>query len=225
MHARTHFTLALTLGALLPMQACAVTQQAGTAEPEIPGYTMGDRTVRKAPITLGELEEIQKSLLMSDEDIRYLRMSRGVLEPHVEELVGVWYGFVGSNPHLLKYFSSAAGEPDAEYLARVRARFERWVLDTADAEYDQEWLDYQFEIGRRHHRVGKNDTDNAKAIDHIHFRHMPALTIPVTTTLRPFLERGGHSAADVDKMHAAWVKSVLLQSILWSYPYVNDGDF
>lgn len=225
MHARTHFTLALTLGALLPMQACAATQQAGTAEPKIPGYTMSERAVRKAPITLGELEEIQKSLLMSEEDIRYLRRSRDVLEPHVEELVGVWYGFVGSNPHLLKYFSSAAGEPDAEYLARVRARFERWVLDTAEAEYDQEWLDYQFEIGRRHHRVGKNATDNADAIDHIHFRHLPALTIPVTTTLRPFLERGGHSAAEVDKMHAAWVKSVLLQSILWSYPYVNDGDF
>lgn len=26
-------------------------------------------------------------------------------------------------------------------------------------------------------------------------------------------------------MHAAWVKSVLLQVILWSYPFVNDGEF
>lgn len=225
MHARNRIPFALILAGLLPMQACAAAQQADSSEPEIPGYTMGDRSVRKAPITLAELDEIKASLLLTDEDLEYLRLSRGVLEPHVEELVGVWYGFVGSSPHLLKYFSNDAGEPDGEYLARVRARFERWVLDTAEADYDQEWLDYQFEIGRRHHRVGKNETDNADAIDHIHFRHLSALTIPVTTTLRPFLERGGHIAAEVDKMHAAWVKSVLLQSILWSYPYVNDGDF
>ncbi len=225
MHARPPIAITLILAGLLPMHACASVQHVDTAEPEIPGYTLGKRTVRKAPITLGELKEIQKSLLMGDEDIRYLRMSRDVLEPHVEELVGVWYGFVGGNPHLLRYFSNSAGKQDGEYLARVRARFEQWVLDTAEAEYDQEWLDYQFEIGRRHHRVNKNTTDNADAIDHIHFRHLPALTIPVTTTLRPFLERGGHCAEEVDKMHAAWVKSVLLQSILWSYPYVNDGDF
>lgn len=225
MHARNRIPFALILAGLLPMHACAAAQHMSTIEPEIPGYTMGERSVQRAPITLGELKQIQKSLLMSEEDIKYLRMSRDVLEPNVEELVGVWYGFVGSSPHLLEYFSNSAGEPDAAYLARVRARFERWVLDTAAAEYDQEWLDYQFEIGRRHHRVGKNATDNADAIEHIHFRHLPALTIPVTTTLRPFLERAGHSEAEVDKMHAAWVKSVLLQSILWSYPYVNDGDF
>ena len=29
----------------------------------------------------------------------------------------------------------------------------------------------------------------------------------------------------VDKMHAAWLKSCLLQLTLWSHPYVKDGDF
>jgi hypothetical protein len=51
------------------------------------------------------------------------------------------------------------------------------------------------------------------------------LTIPVTTTLKPFLAKKGASASDVEKMHAAWVKSVLLQTILWSYPYVREGQF
>ncbi|GAB5497565.1 MAG: protoglobin domain-containing protein [Phycisphaerales bacterium] len=194
-------------------------------QPEIPGYTLGASHVPAAPITLGELGLIQQSLLMGEEDVKYLRMSRDVLEPHVEELVGVWYGFVGSNPHLLASFSSASGEVDSAYLERVRARFERWVLDTAEAKYNQDWLDYQFEIGRRHHRVGKNKTDNARAVDQVQFRYIQALTVPVTTTIRPFLERGGHSQEEVDKMHAAWVKSVTLQAILWSYPYVNEGDF
>jgi hypothetical protein len=217
----TGFVL-VTTGAL---SACAGMPAVEDSNEPIAGYTYGSRSVERAPISMAEFEELKLSILMSDEDIKYLRMSHDVLEDHVEELVGVWYGFVGSNPHLLKYFSSSAGEPDMEYLGRVRARFEQWVLDTARAEYDQDWLDYQFEIGRRHHRIGKNETDNADAADHIHFRHLSALTIPVTTTLKPFLERDGHSAEEVEKMHAAWVKSVLLQSILWSYPYVNDGDF
>jgi Protoglobin len=59
----------------------------------------------------------------------------------------------------------------------------------------------------------------------VNFRYIPALTIPVTTTLEPFLAKTGASAAEVAKMHAAWVKSVLLQAILWSHPYVKDGEF
>lgn len=189
----------------------------------IPGYALG--AAERAPISLEEFELIRKSVLFTAGDVEALRMSRAVLEPHVEELVGVWYGFVGSNPHLLASFANDAGEPDAAYLERVRARFERWVLDTAAADYDRDWLDYQFEIGRRHHREGKNRTDGADAADHVKFRYIQALTVPVTTTLKPFLERGGHSPEEVERMHAAWVKSVTMQAILWSYPYVRDGDF
>lgn len=193
---------------------------------EIPGYRLGDRALPKAPITLEELETLKKSLLFTEDDVRALRRSRDVLRPHVEELVGVWYGFVGANPHLLAHFTDTrTGEPDGAYLARVRARFEKWVMDTAAAEYDQAWLDYQFEIGRRHHAVGKNRTDGANASAQVEFRHLVALTIPVTTTIRPFLERGGDDAATVDAMQAAWTKAVLLQAILWSYPYVEAGSF
>lgn len=192
----------------------------------IPGYAMGDHTLAKAPITIDELAELQRSLLFTEDDMKALRMSREVLEPHVEELVGVWYGFVGANPHLLKHFTDQdTGKPDSEYLSRVRARFEQWVLDTAAANYDQDWLDYQFEIGRRHHRSGKNDTDGANATPQVEFRHLVALTIPITTTIRPFLERAGHAPEQVEAMHAAWVKSVLMQAILWSYPYVDEGEF
>lgn len=210
----------------LPATGCASADSVGKAESgAVPGYRLGDPALPPSRISAEAFEELKASLLFTAEDEKYLRMSLDVLEPNVEELVGVWYGFVGSSPHLLKYFSDDGGTPDGDYLASVRARFERWVLDTARAEYGPEWLAYQFEIGRRHHRVGKNSTDGARAVDHIHFRHIPALTIPITTTIRPFLARGGHSEVDVDKMHAAWVKSVLMQSILWSYPYVKAGDF
>ncbi|MEM9372780.1 MAG: protoglobin domain-containing protein, partial [Planctomycetota bacterium] len=190
------------------------------------GYRGEDRSLSPAPISLAELQTLQSSLLFSQSDVEALRLSRPVLEPHVEELVGVWYSFVGATPHLLAHFTdSATGQPDQEYLARVRARFERWVLDTAAADYDQQWLNHQFEIGRRHHRSGKNKTDGANSTPQVEFRHLVALTIPVTTTIRPFLERGGHDEETVDAMQAAWTKSVLMQAILWSYSYVEDGSF
>ena len=54
---------------------------------------------------------------------------------------------------------------------------------------------------------------------------MHALLVPITTTLKPFLAKGGAAADEVEAMHQAWVKAVLLQVILWSHPYVRDGDF
>lgn len=196
------------------------------AQPEIAGYGQGSPSVPHAPLSLEELEKIKASVLWTEDDAEALRMSREVLEPHVHELVGVWYGFVGSSPHLLEAFvDPATGEANAEYLGKVRVRFERWVLDTASADYDQAWLDYQFEIGRRHHRSGKNVTDGVSASAHVPFRYIPALIVPITTTIRPFLERGGHTPEEVERMHAAWVKSVTIQAILWSYPYVREGDF
>jgi hypothetical protein len=61
--------------------------------------------------------------------------------------------------------------------------------------------------------------------DHIAYRYLPALVYPVTATLKPFLARGGHTPEEVDRMHQAWIKSVLLQVILWSQPYIEDGEF
>lgn len=191
----------------------------------IPGYTKHDPNLPAAPISMDELQLLCKSLLLGDGDIQALRQSRAILEPQVHALLDVWYGFVGSNPHLLRYFSNAAGQPQPEYLDRVRARFSQWVLDTADAQFDEGWLRYQFEIGSRHHSIGKNRTDNADAAPIIHLRHLIALAIPVSATLRPFLAQEGVATADVDAMQDAWRKAVLLSVILWSYPYVGKGEF
>lgn len=192
----------------------------------IPGYRYGDESLAKAPYSLEDLESLKKTLLFTDEDVRYLRMSKPILADQTEAVLDVWYGFVASTPELVHYFrNNKTGAPDAAYLGAVRKRFGQWILDTADANYDQAWLDYQYEIGRRHTSPGKNATDQADSVPLVDFRYLPALTIPVTTTLKPFLANKGAPAADVEKMHAAWVKSVLLQTILWSHPYVRDGQF
>jgi len=209
-----------------PSRSSSAAHQPAPNTNPIPGYTHASPRLQRSPVSLDELASLQRSMLFTDEDVRYLRMSYDILEPQTDEILDVWYGFVASTPELVYFFSDKhTGEPDARYLARVRARFAQWILDTAKADYDQDWLDYQHEIALRHNRAKKNRTDDAPSVEQINYRYIPALTIPVTTTLKPFLAATGAPAEDVEKMHAAWVKSVLLQSILWSEPYIKSGQF
>jgi hypothetical protein len=192
----------------------------------IPGYTYGTEAVTRSPLSDEEFEELKKTVLFGDGDVRYLQMSHDVLADQVEGVLDVWYGFVGANPHLLRYFADRdSGQPIDDYLQRVRARFGRWILDTASAEYDRAWLDYQHEIGLRHHGTKKNETDGANAAETIGLRHVIGLIYPITATLRPFLEKKGHSRDEVDAMQDAWRKSVILQVALWARPYVDGPDY
>ena len=192
----------------------------------IPGYTYGSAELKKSPLSMDDFTKLKQASLFDDDDIRYLKMSHDILKDQTEQILDVWYGFVGSTPFLLHYFTNAAdGQPNMDYLGAVRKRFGQWILDTAKAEYDQNWLNYQYEIGLRHHSSKKNRTDNVHAVPIIHLHYIFALIIPITTTLRPFLEKAGHSRDDVDHMQDAWRKSVLMQVILWSQPYIKEGEF
>lgn len=192
----------------------------------ISGYKMGSSKLARSPVSLEDLESLKKTLLFTDDDVKALRMSKDILADQTDAILDVWYGFVGSTPELVYFFkNNKTGKPDGEYLAAVRKRFGQWILDTADANYDQAWLDYQYEIGLRHAPAKKNKTDNANSVKFVNFRYIPALTIPVTMTLKPFLAKKDAKPEDVEKMHQAWIKSVLLQSILWSQPYIKNGQF
>ncbi len=192
-----------------------------------PTYHAGrtDASLPEPSLDSPGLDALCATLLLGEEDLGHLRRSGPILEPQIDAVLDTWYGFVGSTPHLLHYFSTPQGEVLPRYLEAVRARFGQWIRDTAAANYDGEWLAYQQEIGRRHHRIGKNTTDGAAAVPHIPFRYLVALTVPIVLTLRPFLAKAGHSTQDVDAMQHAWLKSVLLQVILWSHPYVHEGQF
>lgn len=191
----------------------------------IPGYTYGTQAVAAPPLNLEDLHKLKQTVLFSQEDEQYLRMAGEVLADQVDKVLDLWYGFVASHPHLVYYFSNAAGQPSGEYLAAVRQRFGQWILDTCNRPYDQNWLNYQHEIGLRHHRTKKNQTDGVDSVPNISLRYVIALVYPITATIKGFLGNKGHSTEEVEKMHQAWFKSVLLQVTLWSYPYIKEGDF
>ena len=191
----------------------------------IPGYTYGEAQTSRSPLSLEDLEDLKKAVLFGPEDEKSLHMAGEVLEDQIEDILDVWYGFVGSHPHLVYYFSDRRGEPIGDYLAAVRKRFGQWILDTCRRPYDQAWLNHAHEIGLRHHRTKKNSTDRVDSIPIVHHRYMVAFIYPITATIKPFLAKKGHSPEEVEKMHQAWFKSVVMQVALWSAPYVRQEDF
>jgi hypothetical protein len=216
----------MNLISLLGLSAMSMYAGDTPTTPTIPGYSHGQPELVGAPYSLDDLAAIKRSMLFSEEDERLLRQSGPILEPQIEQILDVWYGFVAATPELLHYFSKrGSGDPDGAYLDAVRKRFAQWIRDTAAARHDQAWLDYQYEIGLRHSKLKKNRTDGADSATLIHFRYLIALNVPITTTLKPFLAKADLPAETVDAMHAAWVKAVLLQTILWSHPYVLEGEF
>lgn len=189
--------------------------------PDIPGYGYGQ--VPASPVGEAELHDLEADVLFGDEDVAALAQAGDVLEQQIDAVLDVWYGFVGSHPHLLAYFSTPQGDPLPDYLARVRARFGQWILDTCRRPHDTQWLAYAEEIGRRHLPPHKNATDRAPSIPLVPLRHLVAFIYPITATMRPFLANGGHTDAEVDRMHQAWFKSVTVQVALWLRPYARDG--
>ncbi len=194
--------------------------------PTIPGYAFGTRGIPRSPVSLDEFELMKETALFGEADVRYLRMSRAVLADQLDDVLDAWFGYVQALPHILEAFVDRKTRvPDASYLAAVRRRFRQWIIDTAAADYGRAWLDWQMEIGLRHHRIRKNLTDGANASPIVPFRYLPTMMYALLATLRQFLDRKGHSPADVAGMHAAWTKSLVLQVTLWCHPYVKDGDF
>lgn len=190
----------------------------------IPGYRYGDDALERSPVTIDDLEKLKTAIMFDSADVEALRQARPILTKYSDEILDIWYEFIGSHDFLVAYFSTPDG-PDANYLERVRARFAQWIDDTCRAEYDQTWLDYQEEIGRRHYPK-KNQTDDAEGTPPVvSFRYINTLVYPVYATVRPFLERDETDAEQVEKMHQAWLKAVLLHVTLWSRPFMHEGAF
>jgi len=185
----------------------------------IPGYDLGSARSVRSPLDLLELEQLERAAGLTTEDDRLLARAGEILTPYAGEMVDAWRAMLAPHPHLTAYSSHPDGTPDPEYAAASHPRFARWIIDLCTRPRDQAWLDYQEEIGLRHTRAKKNQTDGADAPDHIPMRYLLAFTGPVTASTRDYLARDAPD--QLDAMHAAWTKAVMLNVTLWTRPYVD----
>lgn len=187
----------------------------------IPGYTY-DQGLPPSPVSLTDLDLLKQTVLWSDEDTAALKLAGTILDDQVEAILDVWYGFVGSHPHLVRSFNGGDGQPSGDYLAAVRERFGQWIRDLCSRPWDDQWLSYQHEVAKRHvTTMGKTDGISS-AETHIPQRYLIGFIVPITATIRPFLASSGHSNDEVDAMHNAWFKAITLTVVLWSQPYSPD---
>ncbi|RJU00211.1 protogloblin ApPgb [Arthrobacter frigidicola] len=184
------------------------------------GYTYGSADLETSPVSLDDLRKIEETILWTDADRQALLRARPILEPRTDKILDVWYGYVGDHPFLLESFAGADGNPDADYLSAVRERFKAWVVDLCSREHDQDWLNYQHEVGLRHTSAKKNVTDAVESpAAEVRMRYLIGFIVPLTATMRPFLAEGTSDPEELDAMYTAWFKGVTLTAILWSEPY------
>ena len=193
-----------------------------TATDNIPGYSYGRSTVARSSVTQAELMTLKESAQLTDQDVEYLRLAGDVLRDQTREIVSKWRSeIIAAIPNLARHSRDLNGNALPEYLAASNLRFEQWILDTCRRPYDQDWIDYQQEIARRHTSAGKNETDNARSTDHVPLCDIIAFVAVMNRTLRPFLAAKGHDEATVGAMHAAWQKSLQIQIALWVKVYMD----
>lgn len=190
--------------------------------PVIQGYDYGGARAAHSPVTLDELRLLEQTVGWAEADSGAIAMAAEVLAGQEEAMVDAWRSIIGEHEQLAKWFFGPDGKPDEAYKAAVKKRFVRWVTDLCRRERDQAWLDYQEEIGLRHTPAKKNQTDVAQTPDVVPLRYLVAFTSVVITTAKEFLENKGHSSEEVEGMHAAWTKAVLLTLALWSRPYTKE---
>lgn len=187
---------------------------------KITGYDYESIDPAATPVTLEELDALKATLLWDDTTDTLLRRAGELLEEQVEDILDLWYGYVGSHPHLVTYFDGTSGEPDSAYLSAVRARFGQWIRDLCNRDFDSRWLAYQHEVALRHHSAKKNVTDGINSPQaYVPLRYLIAFVYPITVTIRDFLARAAGPDDDVDALVDAWFKAVVLTTALWAEPF------
>jgi hypothetical protein len=201
-----------------------VTPDAVLHHPEaIAGYDYGTPAASSSPLSLEDLRRLKEAVWLTADDEETLRAAADILGPQADDMVTAYRARLGEQPWLAGFTGHPDGTPNPEYGAATKPRFERWIIDACTRPLDQAWLDYQHEIGLRHTPVKKNKTENADSLDLIPLRYLLAFTAVVIATARTYLAATGASSELVDRMHAAFTKSVMLHVTVWTRAYVGDG--
>jgi hypothetical protein len=195
----------------------------GAKTQPISGYDYGQKTVARSPVSIDELRQIEEATGWTDEDAKVLQHYGDLFRQHADEVVSSWRAVIGSQPHLAKSFFGPDGKPDENYKAKVGARFVQWVLDACFRPHNQEWLDYQEEIGLRHTPDKKNKTDGTETPAVVPLRYLIAFGAIVVESTRKFFVDAGVKGEDLQRLSDAWLRAVQLHITLWARPYAKEG--
>jgi Protoglobin len=193
-----------------------------TQHPEqIPGYDYGTDRAARSPLTLEDLERVKAVAGLTEDDQQALREAAEILADQADDMVTAYRARLGQLPWMAPYSHHPDGTPNPEYGAASKPRFDRWIIDACTRPLDQDWLNYQHEIGLRHTSAKKTKTDTADSLDHIPMRYLLAFTAVVIATAPEYLVAKGAPPEQVERMHSAFTKAVMLHVTVWTRAYVD----
>jgi Protoglobin len=187
------------------------------------GYAYGAPQVSASPVSMEELRNLEDAVGWSEQDVKWLQAAAKILIPQAEAMVDDWRARIASQPHLVASFLDPHGKPDEEYKAAVKRRFVKWVADVCLRPHDQDWLNYQEEIGLRHTPAKKNRTDGGHTPAVVPQRYLIGFSSVVITSVRGFLAVDSRPEEELIRMQEAWTRGVLLSIALWTRAYTTDG--
>ncbi|MFC7641749.1 protoglobin domain-containing protein [Streptosporangium lutulentum] len=191
---------------------------------EIPGYTYGTGEAAVSPLTLEDLERLKAVVGLTPDDEQALIEAARVLADQADDMVTAYRKRLGELPFMRAYSGYPDGTPNPAYGAASKPRFDRFIIDACTRPLDQDWLNYQHEIGLRH--PGQEEQNRPRRLPRPHPDALPARLHRRRHRHRPRLSRRrGASAEQVDRMHAAFTKSVMLHVTVWTRPYVAAADW
>jgi hypothetical protein len=197
-----------------------------TEHPEqIPGYTYGTDQASASPLTMEELDRLKEAVWLTADDEQALREAAEILADQADDMVSGYRARLREQPWLAPYSGHPDGTPNPEYGAASKPRFDRWIIDACTRPLDQDWLNYQHEIGLRHTSAKKNRTDDADSVDQIPMRYLLSFTAVVIATARDYLGAKGASVEQIDRMHSAFTKAVMLNVTVWTRAYVDPANW
>jgi hypothetical protein len=192
------------------------------AKPQsIPGYDYGAPSSAISSVTKIELTQLEETIGWTSAVADVLSRYADHFRAKAEEMVDSWRSIIGSQPHLSHWFVKPDGGADEQSKASVKRRFVQWVIDVAVRPHDQDWLNYQQEIGLRHTPAKKNKTDGAHAPSVVPFRYL-LVFVPMILPIRKFFKEAIQDD-ELKMLEGAWIKAVLLHITLWSRACMEDA--
>ena len=127
----------------------------------IPGYTYGSDEAATSPLTMEDLERLKAVVWLTPQDEEALAEAAAVLADQAGDMVTAYRKRLGELPFMRPYSGHPDGTPNPEYAAASKPRFDRFIIDACTRPLDQDWLNYQHEIGLRHTRARMSPGDSA----------------------------------------------------------------
>ena len=96
--------------------------------------------------------ELQEYIGWGDDDVQQLRLASPLLMPHADRVIDDFYAEIARHPAAARVITGGENQ-----VQRLKATLRGWLAHLFHGQYDREFLDARWRVGRRHAEIGLNN--------------------------------------------------------------------